>query len=1566
MMKPYSTHWIILMLLVVLTTIGQAQAPFSCAFDEEHTRLMEDSLYRVGQEQMEQQIRRFIEVGRNQSARLPMQYTIPVVIHIISPPGTAIGEGNNLTDQQIEQGLDLLNESFSNTGAFQTADGHDIGIQFCLAKRTPDGQATNGITRHESELVNDMKCNEPSTNKNSNVPIKQIVNWNCKDYLNIWLVTNLYSDGLGCNLAGFAYYPGAPCTVDGIMQESRYWITVPGTQVTAHEVGHYLSLHHTFHGGCKNDDCSVDGDKVCDTPPDGSQSYAPCNTNSCNTDSPDLPDDNTNYMDYTSCKPLHFTQGQKERMIAGLEIGRSSLLSSLGCQPTLALDAQLQYISDVTASCGADYCPTVRIKNVGANNLTKVSLDIFIDGAKKEKYIWTGNLGFGETETIQLPCYQLGQGMHSSYVQIQSVNNSSDLNPSNDASRVISFEVFGIPTIALDGVDSTRCGNNGTIYVKTDGGTAPYRYRLFPNSTVQSSPIFSNLKNETYTIEVSDANDCKDTLVYEVPDVCPPCLSGIINRYAAVDNICGNTFTVDNIVGFTVGSTVMIYQAQGATVDLTNTAAFGTVTDYGNAGNHEYNVIESINGLDITFRYNLVNSYDVPGNPQVITVPNLANETICNLSCAPWDGRKGGVLVFDADTITMVGNIDVSGKGFRGGKVQRVNTLGIPIIKSYFNADVRTSARKGEGIVVLESPYLQGKGKAANGGGGGNNHNAGGGGGANAGKGGSSGTYIDQSIQTIAIGGATASKSNKVFFGGGGGAGHDNNWKGTSGTNGGGIIIMRNKQLYADIPVLIQSNGLDAATAGIDGAGGGGGGGSMLIEALDLSNKIELKAGGGKGGDNHSNYNNQCHGTGGGGGGGVVYSNLPLTNFNVQGGSRGLLINNYNASACANQPPGGYATAGEDGKFENSLTLNVADVLFVAPSFTFVDTALLCSGEVQVLASADKGSVPDIQFELMGGKQVDDSTFVVSKTGWYTLSLLSNCTRMDTLLYLETNAPLQLETNGITPRNCTSLGNISVQGKDGIPPYSYRINNGAWSSKSVFNDLEPGTYTVAVKDAHNCERSIEIIISDQSAELKVQIDSSDLKVDCTDKETYIALSTTGSEPFHFYSLDGGEEVSNPYFYGLSVGMHQVVSKDEFGCVSDILNFEVIDKSAHSLQEDKVSICEGDTYKVANSSYTQTGIYVDSLLSVIGCDSVIQTQLDVLLHSTFDFQQEICEHADYDFYGTIVNAPGTYQHTLQAANGCDSTVSMTLQHIPKNMVTNPVAICEGKSYTIGSSEYDKVGSYTDTLVSYQNCDSIVVTTLSFLQNFEIEQEIVLCPGESYSIGNSNYSNSGTYRDTLQTIQACDSVIITKLSVLPPAVGEIEVELCHGESYDSGQEIYDVSGEYTEKRQAQSGCDSTLTIRLNILEQSTSSTSYTLCEGDTLVVDGVSYTEFGSFENILMDLNGCDSLAYVDIRREDIQYCDSLNCAAYIPNVFTPDGNGINDVFEVHNGYIEIIDFTIYDRWGNKVYRTGPKQAVQWDGTYKGRQAMTGVYTYFLTGRCRLGKPIKQVGNITLMR
>ena len=180
--------------------------------------------------------------------------------------------------------------------------------------------------------------------------LKNLIQWDPSRYINIWLVTSIvgesyadFSCGIWYRLGvgGYASMPPGGGSLDGIL--------ITGFGRLAHEMGHYLGLYHTFEGGCLNNDCLINGDRVCDTPPDGSvRPSAGCNNpdNTCNSDTlsnysngffhTDVPDPIANFMDYgnNACSN-QFTQGQADRMKAAIMTQRSGLLQDECTKPCI-------------------------------------------------------------------------------------------------------------------------------------------------------------------------------------------------------------------------------------------------------------------------------------------------------------------------------------------------------------------------------------------------------------------------------------------------------------------------------------------------------------------------------------------------------------------------------------------------------------------------------------------------------------------------------------------------------------------------------------------------------------------------------------------------------------------------------------------------------------------------------------------------------------------------------------------------------------------------------------------------------------------------------------------------------------------------------------------------------------------------------------------------------------------------------------------------------------------------------------------------------------------------------
>ena len=179
-----------------------------------------------------------------------------------------------------------------------------------------------------------------------------------------------------------------------------------------------------------------------------------------------------------------------------------------------------------------------------------------------------------------------------------------------------------------------------------------------------------------------------------------PCLTGIINAYTPVIGFgCdSSTLQVGGLSGFTAGDKVLLLQMQVSQVDLSNTASFGDLLNSTCIGNYEFNRILSISSNTIQLKFALTRPYDVSGKVQLVRVPEYDSATVCNLTCMPWNGTTGGVLALDIkNQLTLTGNIDLNGKGFRGGIVESNFIAWVFAEQEYFYPPLTTlAAEKGD------------------------------------------------------------------------------------------------------------------------------------------------------------------------------------------------------------------------------------------------------------------------------------------------------------------------------------------------------------------------------------------------------------------------------------------------------------------------------------------------------------------------------------------------------------------------------------------------------------------------------------------------------------------------------------------------------------------------------------------------------------------------------------------------------------------------------------------------------------------------------------------------------
>lgn len=247
--------------------------------------------------------------------------TIPVVFHIVYRTSTENISDSKINDQIASLNADFrkLNLDISILPAPFAAVAADCQIQFCLAKRDPQGNPTTGIERRLTTISSFTYLDS----KVKNFSQGGLDPWPYSSYLNIWVCN------LSGSLGGWATFPGSPpLNEDGVVVDYQWIGNDPyGGRITTHELGHWLNLLHIWGGPSCNDDL------ITDTPLQTTDNLGPCPTyphfSSCPGNAP-TGDMFYNYMDYTGCLRL-FTKGQKARMRASIFYYRSSLLNSLGC-----------------------------------------------------------------------------------------------------------------------------------------------------------------------------------------------------------------------------------------------------------------------------------------------------------------------------------------------------------------------------------------------------------------------------------------------------------------------------------------------------------------------------------------------------------------------------------------------------------------------------------------------------------------------------------------------------------------------------------------------------------------------------------------------------------------------------------------------------------------------------------------------------------------------------------------------------------------------------------------------------------------------------------------------------------------------------------------------------------------------------------------------------------------------------------------------------------------------------------------------------------------------------------
>ena len=369
------------------------------------------------------------------------------------------------------------------------------------------------------------------------------------------------------------------------------------------------------------------------------------------------------------------------------------------------------------------------------------------------------------------------------------------------------------------------------------------------------------------------------------------------------------------------------------------------------------------------------------------------------------------------------------------------------------------------------------------------------------------------------------------------------------------------------------------------------------------------------------------------------------------------------------------------------------------------------------------------------------------------------------------------------------------------------------------------------------------------------------------------------------SICAGESLDFNGQIASTTGIYTHTMISSIGCDSVItLDLTVLPVNTEEID---IEICDGQTFDFNGSSIGVAGTYIDTVVGSNGCDSIVTLNLIVNPVENTILDVEICDGEQYDFGGELLSETGVYIHTLTTQFGCDSIVTLNLQVNPTYSEDLSVTICEGKSYDFNGLVITMAGTYIDTLTTITGCDSIQILTVDVLPILRTDLQIEICEDETYDFNGKSLSTTGIYIDTLQSSIGCDSVVTLDLVVNIITYGSENVEICDDATYDfHGQEL-STSGTYVDTLTNATGCDSIVTLELIVHQTYNTVLEYSICDGDSVEIAGKVYKTAGAFVDSLQSQYGCDSILGISIAVREIRYSE-IN--ASICNDITYDFNG----------------------------------------------------------------------------
>jgi gliding motility-associated-like protein len=652
-----------------------------------------------------------------------------------------------------------------------------------------------------------------------------------------------------------------------------------------------------------------------------------------------------------------------------------------------------------------------------------------------------------------------------------------------------------------------------------------------------------------------------------------------------------------------------------------------------------------------------------------------------------------------------------------------------------------------------------------------------------------------------------------------------------------------------------------------------------------------------------------------------------------------------------------------------SPVLSVSIDSIVNSSVNAVITALgstqICTGDSVVLDASIGVANYQWQFNGIDVLNANSSTFTAFNPGNYQVIITSgNC--------IDTSA-VMIVSSGISnpPSVVSSTGNLSICNGDSLSllvsnifaTYQW-LFNGALVSNAQDTSLvvtTTGSYQLIVTDLSGCiDTSAVIAISTGLINQPIVTSNSGSLSICNGDS--LTLFVPGLYNSYQWLLNGNiiPNANDSSLIVTSIGNYQLIVNLTSGCIDTSIVQQVLisapNPASISSSNSNFTICENQQINLNVAQNYSSYQWFNNNILIAG--------------------------ATTNSYTTA--SAGSYYIITQSSNGCydtSATIQVVVNQTPNPIVSSSLTIiCLNQTATLQTSDFvsyqwnsnnmpivnenninfttNQAGNYTVTVLDTNGCIGV---SIPFVLSIDSVNVSITANSQSYCIGDTALllASGSNYDNLIWSTNIIGNSILTNV----PGTYSVTASNAFGCTATASYNLI-----YTNKILINAIASDTIltcdeTIQLNVTGADTYLWEPSIGLNDAAInnpivnglTDFIVYTVKGTKGNCIA----------VDSIKIGYEACTNI----FIPNAFSPNNDGANDVFRVLGGNIFDFNLKIYNRWGELVFESN-KIDEGWDGKYKGKDVTAGVYVWLLDAKDTKGKMINydsQIsGNLNLFR